>query len=107
MTAAAVVAELRAHGFTLESTSNGIRISPASRLTPELRAAIARHKQQILEQLAHERTSTSPTTPPSCPVCHSPMIRVTTKLPDLPRAWWCEHCLPLPATRQDPRRVAQ
>jgi hypothetical protein len=43
-----LLAELGRAGFTLELAGDGIRVRPASRLTPELRERIARHRTELL-----------------------------------------------------------
>jgi hypothetical protein len=48
MTAAELLADLTCRGFDLAREGTGIRIAPASRLTPELRAAVLERKAELL-----------------------------------------------------------
>lgn len=60
MTAAKLLADLRAQGIRLAINGDRIHIdAPKGKLTPELRAVIVEHKAEILAILAAETTSTS------------------------------------------------
>jgi ubiquinone/menaquinone biosynthesis C-methylase UbiE len=52
MSAAQLLEELHAHGFTLSVGGDRVRVNPASRLTPELRQAIVSHRTELLTLLA-------------------------------------------------------
>jgi hypothetical protein len=52
VTAAELFADLARQGFTLAGEGDGIRVTPASRLTEELRQAIRVHKAALLTLLA-------------------------------------------------------
>jgi hypothetical protein len=55
MTAAELLADLTREGFTLLPEEAGIRVTPASRLTPDVRKIIAEHKPALLALLAESR----------------------------------------------------
>jgi hypothetical protein len=55
MTAARILAELRARGATARPRGEHIIVSPRSALTGELRAAVQAHKPDILAELTRER----------------------------------------------------
>jgi hypothetical protein len=46
--AAELLSELRYQGFTISPKGDAVRVSPATRLTPELRERIRRHKPGLL-----------------------------------------------------------
>lgn len=48
MSAAAVLLDLRARGFTLTAAGERLLVAPADRLTDELRAAIRQHKPVLV-----------------------------------------------------------
>jgi hypothetical protein len=52
MTAAQLLAELRARGIELEPADGGLRVRAAAPPEPELREAIRRHKAELLALLA-------------------------------------------------------
>ncbi len=65
MGAEALLDTLRSLGFTLRARDGGVGVRPASRLTPELREAIRKHKPELLQSLlrveqkpGHQRTKT-------------------------------------------------
>ncbi|HKI36280.1 MAG TPA: hypothetical protein VKA46_30765 [Gemmataceae bacterium] len=51
MTTTELLAELACQGFSLTPDGDGIRVTPASRLTAELREAIKTHKAELLALL--------------------------------------------------------
>jgi hypothetical protein len=53
MEANRLLEELRCGGFSIAVEGNGVRLSPASRLTPELRQAIRVHKAELIALLAN------------------------------------------------------
>lgn len=58
MTARQLSDRLTINGFTLDVTPDGkLMVTPASRLTDDLRAAIKQHKQALLDELdiEHDR----------------------------------------------------
>jgi hypothetical protein len=55
MTAAQLLAELRARGIELEPADGGLRVRAAAPPEPELREAIRRHKAELLALLAPRR----------------------------------------------------
>ncbi len=64
-TAAVLLADLRRQGFTLAPAGNGIWVRPASRLSPEMRQAIAAHRSALLALLGE---SPAPPPAPTVPV---------------------------------------
>jgi hypothetical protein len=52
MTATELLDDLACRGFTLAREGDGIRLTPATRLTVDLRQAIAAHKPALLALLA-------------------------------------------------------
>lgn len=56
MTPTALLASLRASGFTLRPEGGLLLVSPASRLTGDQRAALIAHKPALLALLAEEET---------------------------------------------------
>jgi hypothetical protein len=59
VSAAELLASLTREGLTLDPEGEGIRVTPASRLTPAARQAIAAHKPALLDLLAALRRPTS------------------------------------------------
>jgi hypothetical protein len=54
MTPVSLMIELRRQGFSLSAVGDGIRVSPASRLSPEQRLGILEHKGELLTRLRSE-----------------------------------------------------
>ncbi len=54
MSAATILADLRARGCTVSVLGDRVRVSPASALTADLRATIAERKAELLALLAAE-----------------------------------------------------
>ena len=87
MTASELLNDLRASGFKLAPLDDAIRVEPASKLTPELRATIRQHKPDLLAILTAE--SFSPTTrhldgpTPLCPRCGGPTHDAADHLPGI------------------------
>jgi TubC N-terminal docking domain len=66
MSPAALLVELDRQGFTLAVEGDGIRVTPASRLTVELRDRIRRHKPDLLLLLSPEvKAPAEPDTSPA------------------------------------------
>ena len=53
MTAAALVAELRARGVSLEPEGDRLRVRPTRLVRPEELAALRQHKAEVLALLVH------------------------------------------------------
>lgn len=77
-TAAQLRDDLERQGFTVTSTSEGLRVMPRSRLTPELRAAIRTYRDEILASLP---STGNPC--PTCPRCLGPTHRAAVESPGL------------------------
>jgi hypothetical protein len=69
MTPAALLDDLTRQGFVLAREGAGIRVSPASRLTPELRTAIRANRADLLRLLAGR----GPAAEGRCPSCGGPL----------------------------------
>jgi hypothetical protein len=91
MTASAVLSALRDRGFELTVIDDGVRVTPASRLTDADRAALRAHKAALVALLS------PPTTP--CFLCKQTRYwwREAGNVGD----WICGACHP------DPRRLAR
>ena len=89
MTGAALLAELRAAGFQLEALPGArIAVTPASRMTPEIRERIRAHKAALLEVLERPEV----TTPSSCGWCGGPLAPYLVNLAGRGRALLCPTC---------------
>jgi hypothetical protein len=55
-----LLAQLRAQGFRLWLDADRLGVQPASKLTPDLRAAITSHRADLLTSLAEEQHPPSP-----------------------------------------------
>jgi hypothetical protein len=58
-------ASLPARGFTITADGDNLRVQPASRLTPELRAQLRAAKPQILAHVRVEAVAQQPQAPPT------------------------------------------
>ncbi|HZS05324.1 MAG TPA: hypothetical protein VFD58_10860 [Blastocatellia bacterium] len=96
MNARAMIENLRRSGFALMVEGDGIRVTPASALTGELRSAIREHKPAIIEALASEDQGRKPAREVlaeclarhECPECHQPMTFQQRE----PETYFCPHC---------------
>ncbi|MHB8763134.1 MAG: TubC N-terminal docking domain-related protein [Deferrisomatales bacterium] len=68
MTALALLRDIEAQGIRLEAQGDRLRVdAPAGALTPELRAALAEHKPELLRVLAAGAGAPGPFTCDGCP----------------------------------------
>lgn len=64
-----LLTDLRRRGFTLTPEGDRLRISPGSRLTPELRQAILGRKRELLALLGQRAEEVFFQHPGPCPTC--------------------------------------
>lgn len=77
MTTDEFLTDLKRQGFTLTPDGDCLRVSPGSRLTPELRQVIRERKQELLSLLAAKEIFFQH--PGSCPTCRG-------------KVWWVNVC---------------